>query len=114
MRTRIFKQIISSFLFFCLTFISFVKNSKGQWTAPQALSGLPADNRVVITDILNTFIFAPLLVIGLLFYGIYFYKKIRKKDREKRKKFFNAGTLIILIFILLYIVSIIITTLVII
>ena len=46
-------------------------------------------------------IFAPILMIGLIFYGIYFYGVIKKK---KNKKLFKIGSQIILIDIAAYII----------
>jgi len=110
MKTKLLKKIFSQFLLLSLLLITSIEKTFGAkistW-GPESPGGVPTDVRIPIINILNSFIFAPLLIIGLLFYCIYFYKRIRNKDKEKRKKWFMKGTVIICIDILLYIISIV-------
>ena len=113
MKTKLFKKIFSQFLFLSLILIISVKKAFGAETSTWGsevppLGGVPVDIKAPILKILNAFIFAPLLIIGLLLYSVYFYKRIKRKDKEKRKKLFKIGTLIIFIDLILYIALIIV------
>ena len=111
MKTKLFLKILSQFLFLSLILIISVKKAFGSessgWEYPDTFTaGLPVSMDEQVFNFLKSFAFAPLLAIGLLFYSIYFYKRIRKKDKEKRKKLIKIGTVIIAIDVLIYIVYI--------